>query len=239
MAEHRGVKRALLLVTALLGCFFGFVGLMISAGAVLQRVDEQTVFTFLEPQESISLPYRVEGTDLIARQLVMYEGPDLEKGSDTPVSDITALLLYNDGQQEIAQAEVKLTAGEELTFFASNIMPGAQVLVLETNTAVWKEREITACSGWVSEAAWKALPEITLEILEVDMGTLSVTNTSLRTLTDIWLYYKNYLPEGDLYVGGITYVETIPVLEPGQTVQINPNHYASGYSRVIKAEVVS
>lgn len=239
MAEHRMVKRAILLLSAMLGCICGFAGLMVSAGAVLQRLDQEPVFVLSEERLEMKLPCRVEGTSLIARQLVMYEGPFLEKGGDEPVSDITALVLYNDGDLEIVQAEVKLTGEEELTFFASNIMPGAQVLVLEKNASAWKDREITACSGWVSEASSRPLPEGTLEILEVDMGTLSVTNTSRGKLSDIWLFYKNYLPEGDLYVGGITYIETIEALEPGQTLQINPAHYASGYSRIIKSETIS
>lgn len=239
MAEHRMLRRMVLLLLAMLGCLCGFVGLMVSAGAVLQRLDKEPVFVLSNERGSISLPCRVEGTDLIACQLVMYEGPSLENGSDAPVSDITALVLYNDGQQEVAQAEVKLTAEEELTFFASNIMPGAQVLVLEKNVTAWKDREITACTGWVSAADHPTLSAQALEIAQVDMGTLSVTNTTGEKLTDIWLFYKNYLPEGDLYVGGITYIETIEALEPGQTVLIQPTRYAAGYSKVIKAEIIA
>lgn len=238
MAEHRTVKRILLLLAAMLGSLCAFVGLMTSVGAILQRVDTDTVFALSEKEEFISLPCPVEGTQLIARQLVMYEGPNLEKGSDEPLSDITALVLYNGGDREIAQAEIILTAGQELTFFASNIMPGAQVLALEKDAAAWQQWQITACSGWVSDTMCQALPEDALQILELDMGTLSITNMTREKLTDIWLYYKNYVPEGDLYVGGITYIETIASLEPGETVQIKPSRYAAGYSKIIKAEVI-
>lgn len=239
MAEHQMLKRSLLLFGVMLGCLCAFIGLMLSVGAALQHTGQEGVFAISDRPERIRLPCRVEGTDLIARQLVIYEGPNLESGSDTPVSDITALVLYNDGQQEIAQAEVTLTAGEELTFFASNIMPGAQVLVLEKNVIAWQDWEVTACSGWISEADHPTLSAQALEILEVDMGTLSVTNTTREKLTDIWLFYKNYVPEGDLYVGGITYIETIESLEPGQTVRIKPARYAAGYSRIIKAEEIT
>ncbi|MBQ6839568.1 MAG: hypothetical protein IJO45_02625 [Oscillospiraceae bacterium] len=242
MAEYAVVKRVLLVIASMLGCVLAFGGVMVGVGMALLLPEEQAVFTLSDEQlttEPMSLPCRVEGTALIASQLVMYEGPFLETGGDTPVSDITALILYNSGEREIAQAEVVLAGEEELTFFASNIMPGAKVLVLEKNAAAWEQRELCSCSGWVNESGQELDLEDSLEIREVDMGTLSITNISREKLEDIWLYYKNYVPEGDLYVGGITYLEVIESLEPGQTVQINPAHYAAGYSRILKAEVIS
>ena len=238
MAEHQVLKRMVLLAGAMLGCLCAFVGLMLSVGAVLQHTGIQGIFPVSDGAESIRLPCRVAGTDLIAQQLVMYEGPYLENGSDTPVTDIIGLILYNDGQQEIAQAEVTLTVGEKLTFFASNIMPGMRVLVLESEAKAWREDPITACSGVVNVERQSTLSEQSLKMDILDMGTLSVTNTTQEKLTDIWLFYKNYVPEGELYVGGITYIDTIESLEPGQTVQIKPDRYAAGYSRIIKARIV-
>lgn len=235
MAEYGVLKRTLLLIGALTGCLGGFVGFIFSVGAVLQRPEDCTVFTLSEP---ITLPCRVEGTGLIAQQLVMYEGPYLENGGDVPVSDITALLLYNDGKQEIDQTEVILTAQQELTFLASNIMPGARVLVLEKNATPWQQWQVLGCSGWVNAVAGSQMPEAALEITEVDMGTLSVTNTTDEGLGELWLYYKNYLPEEELYIGGITFIKTIEYLNPGQVLLVNPEHYAVGYSRIVKIEKV-
>lgn len=239
MAEHRGLRRTVLLLGAMLGCLWAFIGIMLSVGAVLQHTGGDGVFAISDRPGNIQLPCRVAGTDLIARQLVMYEGPYLETGGDTPVTDIMALVLYNDGQQEIAQAEVKLTAGEELTFFASNIMPGAQVLVLEADAKPWQEEPVTACTGVVNLESETPLPEQALKLVELDMGTISVTNVTREEIKDIWLFYKNYVPEGELYVGGITYIETIGSLAPGETVLVKPTRYAAGYSRVIKAHAVA
>ncbi len=232
MAEYRVLKRVVLLLMAAVGFMLGALGLVTGAGAALER--SQPVFSL---SEGVSLPCAVEGTGLIARQLVMYEGPYLENGGDDPVTDITALILYNDSQQEIAQAEVILTGEEELTFFATNIMPGAQVLVLEKDADPWKERQIAECTGWVSTGG-AALPEEALDIEELDMGTLLVTNTTSELMEDIWLFYKNYLPEAELYIGGITYITTVEALDPGQSIEVCPDRYAKGYSRVLKAECV-
>lgn len=231
----RVLQRSVLLVLAMAGCFAGFIGLMFSVGAVLQQKGIGAVFPI---SESLEFPLPVVGTDLIARQLIMYEGPFLENGSDTPVSDIMALLLYNDGQQEIAQAEVTVTAGEKLTFFASNIMPGAQVLVLEANAHPWQDAPVTSCTGTVNLQRNNPLPEQALQIETVDMGTLLVTNTTKADLRDVWLFYKNYVPEGEVYVGGITYIQPIDYLPSGQTLRLEPSHFAAGYSRILKAELI-
>jgi len=239
MTGKSAVKRSLLVLFLLLGCLCAFAGVLTGVGAILLQTETGEILTLVraaDTPESVELPCRVAGTDLIANQLVMYEGPFLETGNDVPVSDITALILYNSGDKEILQAEVVLTGEEELTFFASNIMPGAKVLVLEKNARAWQAWNISSCTGWVSEEAGQPIPEDALQIREVDMGTLEVTNISREKLSDIWLFYKNYLEEGDLYIGGITYIETVGTLESGQTVQINPNHYAAAYSKVIKAE---
>ena len=129
-------------------------------------------------------------------------------------------------------------AGAAAAVEAHDIDPEAEVLVLEKNAAAWQEWNISACDGWVSEETGQSILESALEIREVDMGTLSVTNISREKLPEVWLFYKNYLEEGDLYIGGITYIETVGSLDSGETVRINPNHYAAGYSRIIKAEEI-
>lgn len=238
MVEYRVLKRTVLLLGALVGCVCAFTLLLAATGTVLLRADRRAVFTLVDKNQYLQLPFYVEDSRLLVSALVSYEGPFLESGSDDPVSDITALLLYNAGQQEIAQVEIRLLAGEEeLTFFASNIMPGMQVLVLEKNAAPWSSRQIESCTAWINEALPAELPADALQLRQVDMGTLALTNTTGETLNDIWIYHKNYLPDSDLYVGGITYLSTVLSIKPGQTVYLAPSHYASGYSKIIKIEM--
>ena len=69
---------------------------------------------------------------------------------------------------------------------------------------------------------------------EMDMGTLAVTNVSDAALCEVWLYYKSYLSQPGIYVGGITYKAGLQWIGPGQTVQISPLHYACGYSGIVR-----
>lgn len=217
-----------------------FAALLMSAGAAFQQPQEESVLCIeptaetSEEAQTLSFPVQVDGTSLVAEHMVYYEGPFTEDGSDEPVVGISALVLRNAGQQEIAEAEVILEKGQtRLTFRGYDIVPGQSVMVLEADGKGYVKEGFTACTGWVREAEGLPVPLETLLIESVDMGTLAVTNQTDHTLRDICLYHKTYLPDGT-YVGGISYHTRIEVLAPGQTVQVSPEHYADGYSKVFK-----
>jgi len=239
------MKGCILYIVAAAVGISGFAALLVGASSVLNRPDEDTVIQIGPPatqaqdaQEGSNLvcfPYKMDG--LTAEHLVEYEGPFLEDGDDEPVSGMTAILLRNTATEEIAQVEVVLqgTAGK-LTFFASNIPAGASVIVLERGRKSWEEDVYSECTARIHYAEQEVLPSDILQIEEVGMGNLSITNVSDRTIEDIWLFHKNYLQDVDIYVGGITYVTSIEILKPGQTLIVTPNHYAAGYSKLLKAE---
>ena len=74
-----------------------------------------------------------------------------------------------------------------------------------------------------------------LEIRDVDMGAVTVTNRTDGTFYDLELTYKNYLADADVYQGGIAYRCTVDTLHPGQSITLYPSHYAAGYSRFVYA----
>jgi len=67
----------------------------------------------------------------------------------------------------------------------------------------------------------------------VDMGTVAVTNVGQTAITDVRLLHKNWLPDSEIYVGGITYETRIDRIEPGKTIFLQPEHYAYGYSKFV------
>ncbi len=194
-----------------------------------------------QPQETdvLHFPFIVEGTTLIANSLAMYEGDMIENETERFLVDAAALEVYNFGTEEIELAEVKLKFDQdELVFFGTNIPAGGRVLIIEQSGKGWTQEPCGACYGWVQYTEEPPLPDGVLLLQDVDMGTVAVTNTTEKTLNDIWLFYKHYLYEDALYLGGITYIEVIPWIRPGQTLQIKPEYYASGYSKFIKAKQV-
>ena len=59
---------------------------------------------------------------------------------------------------------------------------------------------------------------------------------SVMTFT-VLVYFKNYLPEENAYVGGVTYRVRITDLPAGASFKASASHYDSVYSRIVKAVV--
>jgi len=180
----------------------------------------------------ITLPYSIKGTSLIVEEVAAYDGPYLEDGSDHEVSNVMALLLRNVGKDGVAKAEITLHSNsQKLKFVADTIPPDTTILVLEKNRSLYGEKNFTKCEGWqVTECSDWTNWEVAIS--EIDMGVLKLTNQSENLLSNINIYYKNHV-EG-IYVGGITFIHRIESVAPGETVYIHPNHYARGYSKVIR-----
>lgn len=221
---------------------------LLYAGAAIVAKRSRAVLSFNAPQtatqeptvyrdSAYTFPVLIEGTTLVAESLAMYEGDMIENDSDDFVVDAAALELRNFGTREVVLAEVVLEFGDtKMVFFGTNIPAGGTALIIEREGKPWTQECYSNCSGWVQYGNCNDLTEDSLRIEDADMGTVLVTNTTNEELKDLWLYYKNYLYDAELYLGGITYVEVIPTLRPGEQVLIAPERYAKGYSKFVKAE---
>ena len=201
------------------------------------RKNSNDAFVRIEPTEGLSeitFPYAVPGTNLVIEALVYYDGPFLENGSDLELFNSVALLLRNTSAQGITEAEITMQGNLIWCFRAMDISPNATVLVVESGGAKYEDNHVTACTGWskVEPGGWD--PEKYLYIDSPDIGTVCITNITDTELTGIRLLYKNWLPQNEIYVGGITYEFCIERIAAGQTVTLRPEHYVKGYSRFIK-----
>lgn len=238
----RIIKRGVLLTAGFCGAVFVFAVLWKSAGAAIEH-DQALMPVFSAsserestvPEEMFTLPAVVDGTCLIAERIAVYDGPFLEDGSDKEVFNVTALVLRNASDQGVEKARVILKAGEHcLIFEASQIPAGEAVVVLEKNRTAYGITSFSSCTGWALAGTgdW-TFPDL-LTVEDVDLGTICVTNLSDAPLENIRLYYKTCLSEAGVNVGGITYELVVERVEAGQSVLLEPYHYASGYSRIVR-----
>lgn len=184
------------------------------------------------PQTEIQLPVMVPDTTLLAQQISSYEGPFLEDSYGQEVVNIAALHVYNTGELEVLNACITLQMEHgSYIFYGGHIPPGETVVLLEMNAGVYRKSVIKDCSGWQETTEQKQVEG--LSISDKDNGTLVVTNTTDQPLHNLCLYYKCWLSPPDVYMGGLTYSVTIPLLAPGQTQMLCPDRYATGYSKVV------
>lgn len=187
-------------------------------------------------EQILSLPCKVQDTQMVARLLACYEGPFREDGSNEEVVDVAALVVENAGGTMISEGAVILEwEDDRLVFELYALPPGEKALVLEKNKKPWREDDLTACYGWER----REYPENMGHVEVRDRGgcTMLVINHTDGSVPVTHIRYKRYDEESGMYIGGICYEVTVKALAPGEWREINPHHYVSGYSKVVSVTV--
>ena len=184
--------------------------------------------------QGISFPYAIGDTGLTLKKLGSYDGIYIEDGSDTQVSNVCVILLENTRDTVAEYAKVSLTLeGRTLTFEASAIPPKATVVVQESQKAAWSEGTCYSCTADVARLDAFQLSQDQVKVEDNGDGSLTVTNLTDQEIPAVRLFYKFYMPEEDVYVGGIAYTAKITELAGKASVTVTPSHYVSGSAKVL------
>ena len=180
------------------------------------------------------LPLFVEGTQLLAEEILTYEGEYIEDTEFGEYVFVTGLILRNTGDQGILRAKVKLTGENDvLEFDATYIPPGEAVLVLEKNRRETQDFCFLSCTGEVEYAEDTWGENHTLQIVYTRQNSIEITNIAEKTAEDVRLYYKTVYPGGLFYIGGITHCYRIHAISAGETVTVSPEFYAGERSKIV------
>ena len=77
------------------------------------------------------------------------------------------------------------------------------------------------------------MSEDKVQVTPNDDNTFTVTNLTEETIPCVRIFYKLYMEDKGIYVGGITYNVKVTELEAGTSQTVSPSHYAQGYSRLM------
>ena len=183
---------------------------------------------------TISFPYTITGSDLVVERIQSYSGYFIEDGSDKDVSEVAAIVLKNNGG-DLGFAGIGISQGtRSLGFSASQIPAGATMIILEQNGATFSSDPYYSATATTQPVEKFEMSEELVTVKDNGDNSLSVTNISDKMLSEIKVFYKNYLPEEDVYVGGITYTIKVTDLEPGATMTVSASHYDSEYGVVVE-----
>ena len=192
-----------------------------------------------EPTETVpsglQLPYLIPGTELVLETVNPYTGVFLEDGSDAEVQNIYTVVIRNRSSHCAEYIDLTITRedGKKLNFIASAIEAGATVVVMESSAAGYEEVGIETCSARVATLEQMEMSRDAIEIKEDASGSLVVTNISDVDIPCLRIFYKFYMPDVNVYVGGITYTAKVLDLGKGETKVVIPSHYAKGNSKVV------
>lgn len=209
-------------------CISGWLLTVLYGQAAAQLSEQQEETT---PQQ-LSFPAAVENTQLVIREMAVYEGPFWEDGSGKEAADVCALVVENVGGTMVSGAEITLqTADGTLCFALSWLPPDGVALVPEKSGASVEDVQVLGCDGWNTTM----YPEMTGAVTarEQGMGELVFTNHTTQPIGCVEAIYKAYDPESGMYIGGYSVTASIANLQSKEERRVPVAQYASGYSKVV------
>lgn len=186
------------------------------------------------PVIEIILPYTIPGTNLVILRVAPYDGIYLEDGRDTSVTNVAMALLYNAGPEAVEYAEITMKYGDKtLQFEISAIPAGGKVVTQEISKSSCAEDALLECKADIAVREKLEKVEEILKVQDNGDNSLTITNLTDQELVTVRIFYKYYMEDEDVYVGGITYTAKISGLQANASVVITPSHYASAGSLVV------
>ena len=222
----------LILLVGILGCWlFPKKQEEYIQGAVFTQ-GMQTQMSIPKEEASFSLPYEPESWGLIAEELICFDGPYIEDGTNTPVSDVAGLILHNAGERGISFAVLALEQGTKTTYFTVTwLPPGERVLVLAMERAGYSSQPVTGCR--VLGIRWDSFASAPVEVTACPDNGLLVANLTVERQEGICLRFKQYSEEYGMFFGGITQCVTIPALLPRENRPVSPEEFDPQTARLV------
>lgn len=232
--HRRGVYWTLVLALAVMGILCGCdTQIQTTTPIVLEKSTEEEQVT-VTPLE---FPVTLSGGTLVAEELVRYQGPYWEDGSGEQVENVAGLMISNPTNRMVEFAAFAVEqAGERLYFFAYCLPPMSRCLVLEYNKKACDPGLVTACQELC--VRWDQQELSREQVDYVGLGPLmTVINRDTRQLTHVTVRYKQYVKEGDYYLGGAVYSAHVFFLQPEERRSIMPEYYDAGHARIVGIEL--
>lgn len=228
MMNHVLIRRmALSLAAASFSTLFAVI-----LGVSASHIDHERIKPADMLSNSTFCPILVEGTDLTVEQIAIYDGTFFEDGSGRDVLNTMAILVKNRSDHMIlfSHIDLELDCGN-YTFEATMLPPYSSVLIPEKTAQHYVSGKIIKCTGRTTKAPEMQARPITLS--NIDKTSVRLDNLSAFEISDIKIYYKNYLESEDMYVGGIAHICDVSSIPSGGYAEVLLSCYCSGYSKII------
>lgn len=186
------------------------------------------------PKTVITLPYTIPGTSLVIQRVANYDGIYLEDGTNSDITDVAMMLLYNSGTEPVEYANCTLVYDDKtLQFIASAIPAGGRVAVQEATKESCASGDLTLCTVDIALMDKMDMSEGSVKVEDNGDNSLTVTNLTEQDIVTVRIFYKYYLADEDAYVGGIAFSAKLSNLKAGESVVVTPTHYASDGSVIV------
>ena len=182
----------------------------------------------------IQFPSKVPGYELVLEKLAPYNGVYVEDGSNAMATDVAMLLVRNDGDFPVEYTQIEVRYETETLLFDVTALPVGQRLVVQEKTGKSiPDGDITACTALIVQRAEMEMSQSQVRVTDNGNNTLRIENLTDKTIQTVRVFYKYYMADEDVYVGGIAFTVRVRRLAPHATMTIQPSHFDSTTSRVV------
>ena len=197
-----------------------------------------TLPTEKDPQtgenKGVSFPCQVPEYDLVIEKLAPYSGLYVEDGSNVTVPNVAMLLVYNDGDFPLEYTQIRVAYGNETLLFDISALPvGEKLVVQEKNGKAIPGAVAESATALVVQRANMEMSEEMVRVVDNGDNTITVQNLTNKEIPTVRVFYKYYMEEEGIFVGGIAFTVRITGLAAGANITVQPSHYTSQTSRVV------
>ena len=182
----------------------------------------------------ITFPCQVPGYGLVIEKMAPYSGMFVEDGSNVTTQNVAMLMVKNDGDFPVEYTQIRVMCGqEELLFDISALPAGEKLVVQEKSGKALLNSEATSASALVVQRADMEMSEDKVKVTDNGDNTITIQNLTDKAIPTVRVFYKYYMENEDIFVGGIAFTVRVLRLAAGSSVTIQPSHYTSQTSRVV------
>lgn len=177
-----------------------------------------------EASTQSTTPPTIKG-NLVCLEISLFSGNYVESGKERPVMDVAAILVENNTDSFLDLAMITYKVGDRTAQFRVSGLPsGRRAWVMELNALTLTDGDELVLEECQESYNPNAITEPDAISVKREGKSLTMTNTSGKTLKNVSVYYKNTMEDG-VFLGGITYVIFFGDMEPGATVTKSADHF--------------
>ena len=185
---------------------------------------------------ALSFPFRLPGYGLVIEKLVPFSGAFVEDGSNAKVENVAMLLVHNNGDYPVEYTQIRVAYGQETLLFDISALPvGERLVVQEKDGKAIPAGTATSATATVVQRAEMELSEGKILVTDNGDNTLTIQNLTDELIPTVRVFYKYYMGDESLFVGGIAFAVRIARLAANASITVQPAHYTSQASRVVMA----
>ena len=182
----------------------------------------------------VTFPCRIPEYGLVIEKMAPYNGMYVEDGSNADTQNVAMLLVYNDGEFPVEYTQICIAYGQEQLVFDISALPVGERLVAQEKTGKpVPQGTASAATATVVQRGQMDMSKNQVRVTDNGDNTLTITNLTDQTIPTVRVFYKYYMEQEGIFVGGIAFTVRITRLGGGASVTIQPSHYTSSTSRVV------